>query len=75
MNLFRLLILGFLVWFVWRALRSWRVEIKPRDPAPPHSTSGPERYEAMTQCSRCGVHLPQRALAASGRCGACEHDG
>ena len=74
MNLFRILILGLLVWFVLRVLKSWRVEISPRNP--PQNRGGgradQDRYEPMAQCSQCGVHLPQRALTQSGRCSACE---
>jgi hypothetical protein len=73
MNLFRILLLGALVWFVLRVLKSWRVEISPRDrpPTPSRNRADRDRYEPMAQCSQCGVHLPQRALAISGRCGAC----
>jgi len=74
MNLFRILILGMLVWFVLRVLKSWRVEISPRDQPPPRrrENADQDRFEPMAQCKTCGVHLPQRALALSGRCGACE---
>ncbi len=74
MNLFRLLVLGLLVWFVMRVLKSWRVEISPRDlpQRRPGGGKSQDIYEPMAQCSQCGVHLPQRALAQSGRCGACE---
>ncbi|MDB5986975.1 MAG: hypothetical protein JWR16_2028 [Nevskia sp.] len=74
MNLFRILILGLLVWFVLRVLKSWRVEISPRDlpQSQGRKRADQDRYEPMAQCSQCGVHLPQRALATSGRCGACE---
>jgi len=73
MNLFRILILGLLVWFVLRVLKSWRVEISPREQPPAQRGGGQDRYEPMAQCSQCGVHLPRRALAQSGRCGSCEH--
>jgi hypothetical protein len=65
MNPFRLLLLAGLVWLVWKVLKSWRVEVSRRGPAPQ------DRFEPMARCLSCGMHLPAQSLSTDGRCGAC----
>jgi len=66
MSIFRLLVLGLIAWFVYRILRSWSAT--PGTGRRP----GPEQYELMARCGRCGVHLPRDAISERGRCSACE---
>jgi hypothetical protein len=68
MNLFRLLILGALAWFIYRVLRSWSDEGGPRKPRSPR----PDQYELMGRCLRCGTFVPRDSLSDSGRCRSCE---
>ena len=48
-----LLILGFVVYLVFRGL--FRGDAQRREPAPAKSVQG----EDMVQCARCGVNLPR----------------
>jgi len=68
MNLFRLLILGALAWFVYRVLKSWGSDGGPAKPRP----RNPEQYEMMARCLRCGVFVPRDSLSERGRCRNCE---
>ena len=68
MNVFRLLILGLLAWFVIRILRSWSSDGNPGKPRP---RGTPEQYEMMARCLRCGVFVPRDSLNDSGRCRNC----
>lgn len=68
MNLFRLVILGILAFFVWRVLRSWNSDGAPAKPR----ARTPEQYELMSRCLGCGVFVPRGALNDSGRCRDCQ---
>lgn len=68
MNLFRLVILGLLAWFVWRVLRSWGDEGGPRKPKAPR----PDQYEMMGRCLGCGTFVPRETISDNGRCRSCE---
>ncbi len=68
MNLFRLLILGLLAWFVYRMLRSWSSDGGAGRPRP----RNPQDYEMMARCLRCGVFVPRDVLSERGRCRSCE---
>lgn len=69
MNLFRLVILGLLAWFVYKVLRSWSSDGTPTKPRP---RSTPEQFEMMARCLRCGVFVPRDSLSDRGRCRNCE---
>jgi hypothetical protein len=66
MTIFRLLMLAAIGWFVFRIVRSWSAQ--PAGTRRP----GPEQYELMARCGRCGVHVPRDAVSERGRCTACE---
>jgi hypothetical protein len=68
MNVFRLLILCLLAWFVYRTLRSWSSDAGPNKPRP----RSPQDYEMMARCLRCGVFVPRDSLSDRGRCRNCE---
>jgi hypothetical protein len=70
MNLFRLLVLGALIWFVYRVLKNWRIALVRRGGTAPGSR---EHYEPMAPCRNCGVYLPSAALDTRGRCRSCAH--
>jgi len=76
MGISRLLLLGLIAWFVYRTLKSWRIEVTRRDEIPGQPNARPgaqsDRFEPMARCAECGVHLPQTTLSAARRCGACE---
>jgi hypothetical protein len=69
MNLFRLFILGILVFFVWRVLRSWSSE---GGPAAGPQRRTPEQFEMMARCLGCGVFVPRETLNDDGRCRNCQ---
>jgi hypothetical protein len=62
----RLLLLAALAFIGWKLWQSWQRQNQLRRDPPP------DRFEPMARCQSCGVHLPARALSASGRCGKCE---
>ncbi len=68
MNVFRVLILGLLAWFVYKVVRSWGSDGAPRKPRP----RGPEQYEMMARCLRCGVFVPRDTLNDRGQCRNCK---
>ncbi|MDR3414667.1 MAG: hypothetical protein P4L83_00640 [Nevskia sp.] len=68
MNLFRIVILGLLAWFIIRVLRSWSSDAGPRQPRP----RNPQQYEMMGRCLGCGVFVPRDTLSDRGRCRSCE---
>src|SRR5579885_1130215 len=71
MGLFRLLVLGALLWFVLKVLKEWRIELVRKNQRP----GARGDYEPITPCSHCGVYLPRKALDANRRCRACAHAG
>jgi len=66
MNLFRLLVLVLLAWWVIRFVRSWKIQIVQRQPH--QSDSEPEVLRA---CANCRVRVPARSLDANGCCSQC----
>lgn len=68
MNLFRLLILGILAFFVWRVLRSWSSDGAPARPKP----RTPEQFELMARCRGCSVFVLRDTLNDDGRCRSCQ---
>jgi len=72
MNLFRLVILGILAFFVWRVLRSWSSEGGSGAKARPRT---PEQFEMMARCLGCGVFVPRDTLNDQGRCRGCQKKG
>ena len=67
MNSFRFVILGLLVYFVYRVLRSWSADGTPGKPRPRTT----EQFEMMARCLRCGTFVPRDSLGDSGRCRNC----
>jgi len=55
----RLLILGLLIWLIWRWLyRPRRTTTTPTEPS----------LQNMVRCARCGLHVPERdAVSKAGR--------
>lgn len=82
MNLFRLLILGFLGWWVYRVLQKWRIAVVPREQTVgadgrPDGRRG-ERQSGgpagrLTRCEQCGVRVPATTLDPHGHCDRCRH--
>lgn len=66
MNLLRLLLLAAAIWLVWRIVRQMRGQLERKTPP-----AGPDSYEPMARCAKCGTYLPARALNAQGLCGRC----
>ena len=69
MNLFRLLLLGAAIYFVWRFLSRTQ---RPVPATVRGDAARSPRYEAMQRCTGCGTHLPARSLSAAGRCTRCD---
>lgn len=63
MNLIRLIIIGLIIWFLYRAFQ--RMLEKPR------STETPKRpltSQDMVKCAHCGIHIPRdEALERDGK--------
>ena len=68
MNLFRLIILGFLGWLVFRVVRSWANDALPGQRRP----RTPAEFEMMARCLRCKTFVPRDSLSEHGRCRNCE---
>lgn len=65
MNILRLLIIMAAAWLVWRIVKQVRGQLPPRNPP-----TG-DLYEPMARCTKCGIHLPAKALNSAGLCGRC----
>ncbi|MFP5306634.1 MAG: PP0621 family protein [Gammaproteobacteria bacterium] len=65
MNVLRLLLLLAAAWLIWRIVRQVRAQLARQSPPPA------DAYEPMSQCAKCGTHLPARSLNSAGVCGRC----
>jgi uncharacterized protein len=54
MNLIRLIIIGLIIWFLYRAFQ--RMLEKPRTS---EKTKRPTTSRDMVKCAHCGIHIPR----------------
>ena len=53
--MFKLILLAFGAWLVFRILKGYNRSIESREPPLPQAEEG----EDMVRCAHCGVHLPR----------------
>jgi len=75
MGLMRVLLLGLLVWVVYRFTQTWKIEVSRRRGTgefSPGDRAGRQNsgIETLQACGGCGVLVPQRQLAG-GHCDRC----